>query len=190
MAGTYPGIVKTTLDGVNQRDYLTGKSDKSARDTFFYYTGRDPSAVRYKNWKIYFAMVSDRRPAGLMGVHTFHWTQVANIKRDPFETSVGVEPRPCWVTAVHSPRRCTAYIYDWNILPIGQLLWLKELESYIAVPADAGPGELQPGTGSLEVKQQMARTRAWRLGRNECAREAIDLRAGAPEGAPALLARR
>ena len=26
--GQYPGIVKTTLDGVNQRDYLTGKSDK------------------------------------------------------------------------------------------------------------------------------------------------------------------
>ncbi len=26
--GQYPGIVKTTLDGVNQIDYLTGKSDK------------------------------------------------------------------------------------------------------------------------------------------------------------------
>ena len=38
-AGAYPGIVKTTLDGVDQRDYLEGKSDKSARDTFFYYTG-------------------------------------------------------------------------------------------------------------------------------------------------------
>ena len=39
--GQYPGIVKTTLDGVNQRDYLEGKSEKSARDHFFYYTGRD-----------------------------------------------------------------------------------------------------------------------------------------------------
>ena len=48
-AGKYPGIVKTTLDGVNQIDYLTGKSDKSARDTFLYYSGKDPSAVRYKN---------------------------------------------------------------------------------------------------------------------------------------------
>ena len=37
-AGQYPGIVKTTLDGVNQRDYLDGKSEKSARD-FFYYSG-------------------------------------------------------------------------------------------------------------------------------------------------------
>ena len=43
-AGQYPGIVKTTLDGVNQIDYLTGKSEKSARDYFFYYSGVD--AVR------------------------------------------------------------------------------------------------------------------------------------------------
>jgi len=38
-AGQYPGIVKTTLDGVDQRDYLEGKTDKSAREVFFYYTG-------------------------------------------------------------------------------------------------------------------------------------------------------
>ena len=63
--GSYPGIVKTTLDGVNQIDYLTGKSDKSARDTFLYYSGKEPSAVRYKNWKMYFAMVSDA-PAGFI----------------------------------------------------------------------------------------------------------------------------
>ncbi len=25
----------------------------------------------------------------------------------------------------------TAYVYDWNLLPIGQALWLKELETYI-----------------------------------------------------------
>ena len=42
MAGSYPGIVKTNLDGVNQIDYLTGKSEKSARDTFFYYSGPRP----------------------------------------------------------------------------------------------------------------------------------------------------
>ena len=63
-AGQYPGIVKTTLDGVDQSDFLAGRSEKSARDTFFYYSGKDPSAVRYKNWKMYFAMVSDA-PDGL-----------------------------------------------------------------------------------------------------------------------------
>src|SRR5262249_51770683 len=49
LEGAYPGIVKTTLDGVNQIDYLTGKSDKSARDVFYYFSGATPSAVRYKN---------------------------------------------------------------------------------------------------------------------------------------------
>ena len=28
----------------------------------------------------------------------------------------------------------TAYVYDWNMLPIGQLLWLKELETYMEFP--------------------------------------------------------
>ena len=42
MAGQYKGIVKTKLDGINQIDYLTGKSAKSNRDTFFYYQGTRP----------------------------------------------------------------------------------------------------------------------------------------------------
>jgi arylsulfatase len=28
----------------------------------------------------------------------------------------------------------TAYIYDWNMLPLGQQLWFKELESYKEFP--------------------------------------------------------
>ncbi len=88
-AGHYPGIVKTTLDGVDQTEYLSGRSEKSARDTFFYYSGKDPSAVRYKNWKIYFTMVSDAPAGFLAGALPYHWAQVVNIKRDPFETSIG-----------------------------------------------------------------------------------------------------
>jgi len=64
-AGQYPGIVKTTLDGIDQRDYVEGKSDKSAREVFFYYTGPKPSAVRYKNWKMYYVMVPTS-PSGAM----------------------------------------------------------------------------------------------------------------------------
>ena len=33
----------------------------------------------------------------------------------------------------------TAYIYDWNMLPIGQALWLKELSSYIDYPPMQDP---------------------------------------------------
>jgi arylsulfatase len=159
MAGKYPGIVKTKLNGVNQLDYLTGKSATSARDTFFYYGGPVPSAVRYKNWKIYFAMASEAATGGLMGVHTFHWPLVANIRRDPFEGSVGFEPKTLLGQGGALGGPVTAYIYDWNIIPIGQALWLQELESYGPYPALQSPASYSLAQVLVEVKQQMARTR-------------------------------
>jgi arylsulfatase A-like enzyme len=132
--GEYPGIVKTTLDGVNQIDYLTGKSDKSARDSFLYYSGKQPSAVRYKNWKMYFAMVSDDPSGFITGVMPYSWTQVVNIKRDPFETSVGQQLKTLFGFGGALAGPVTAYVYDWNMLPIGQALWLKHLQTYIDFP--------------------------------------------------------
>ena len=139
-AGKYPGIVKTTLDGVNQRAYLEGMSDKSARDVFFYYSGSTPSAVRYKNWKMYYNMT----PPGAAGwadpLVSFHWTIVANIKRDPFEQAVLLGDAKTLANvqgALASPS--TAYIYDWNMLPLGQLLWEKELMSYKEFPPLQAP---------------------------------------------------
>ena len=41
----------------------------------------------------------------------------------------------------------TAYVYDWNLLPMGQALWLKELETYIDFPAAAKSGQLQSRSG-------------------------------------------
>jgi hypothetical protein len=37
------------------------------------------------------------------------------------------------------PPRGTAYIYDWNMLPRGQALWLNELESYNEFPPLQAP---------------------------------------------------
>ena len=160
MAGKYPGIVKTKLNGVNQLDYLTGKSATSARDTFFYYGGPVPSAVRYKNWKIYFAMASEANTGGLMGVHTFHWPLVNNIRRDPFEGSVGFQPSTLLGQGGAIGAPMTAYIYDWNIIPVGQALWLQELESYGPYPALQSPASYSLAQVLVEVKAQMARTRA------------------------------
>jgi len=139
MAGTYPGIVKTKLDGVDQTDYLTGKSEKSAREVFFYYTGSQPSAVRYKNWKMYYTIVPDTATGGLFGATSFHWTQLLNLKRDPFEQTVGADAKSLlgYGGALGSPGN--AYIYNWNMLPIGQLLWEKELSSYREFPPMQAP---------------------------------------------------
>ena len=148
--------MKTTLDGVDQRDFLEGKS-KSARDTFFYYSGKDPSAVRYKNWKMYFAMVSDS-PAGFVtGVIPYHWTQVVNVKRDPFETSIGQQEKTLMGVGGALAGPVTAYQYDWNLLPMGQALWLKELETYIPFPPLQNPA-------SYNLDQVMQQVRDMKTG--------------------------
>ena len=133
-AGQYPGIVKTTLDGVDQRDYLEGKSEKSARDFFFYFSGSTPSAVRYKNWKMYYTM-SQPGPAGwIMPLIPFHFTLVQNIKRDPFEQNVGIDQKSAMSLGGALGAPMTAMQYDWNMLPIGQQLWLEHLLSYEKFP--------------------------------------------------------
>jgi hypothetical protein len=137
--GSYPGIVRTTLDGVDQRDYLEGKSDKSARDYFFYYSGATPSAVRYKNWKMYYNMAQPGADGWLLPLIPFHWTLVQNIKRDPFEQAVGIAQKTAMSLGGAIGGPATAYIYDWNILPIGQLLWEKELRSYQTFPPLQAP---------------------------------------------------
>ena len=153
-AGQYPGIVKTTLDGVNQVDYLTGKSDKSARDTFFYYTGQHPSAVRYKNWKFYYTMVPTANPAdALLGAQTYHWSLVDNIKRDPFEMATGATQGTMFGIGGALAGPVTAYVYDWNMLPIGQQLWLKELETYIPFPPLQSPESYNLTQVMEQVKQ-------------------------------------
>ena len=153
-AGQYPGIAKTTLDGIDQRDYLEGKTDKSAREVFFYYTGAQPSAVRYKNWKFYYTMVPDTSTGGLMGANTFHWTQLQNILRDPFETTVGADGKSLLGYAGALAAPSTAYLYNWNILPIGQLLWLKELESYVAFPPMQDPASYNLTQVLDQIKRQ------------------------------------
>ena len=159
-AGKYPGIVKTTLDGVNQLAYLEGKSEKSARDYFFYYSGATPSAVRYKNWKFYYTMAQSGAAGWIEPLITYHWTMIQNIKRDPFEQAAGISGQKTAMGlggALAAPS--TAYIYDWNILPIGQLLWEKELMSYKTFPPLQAP-ETYNLTGILEQDESRELTRA------------------------------
>src|SRR5881409_1503124 len=133
-AGKYPGIVRTTLDGFDQRAYLEGTSEKSARDVFFYYSGATPSAVRYKNWKMYYNMSQPGPEGWILPLVPFHFTLVQNIKRDPFEQAVGLSQKTAMSLGGALGGPVTAFQYDWNMLPIGQQLWLKELESYKTDP--------------------------------------------------------
>jgi arylsulfatase len=144
------------LDGVDQRAYLEGGS-QSARDTFFYYSGSKPSAVRYKNWKFYYTMVPTNTPAAaLAGKITYAWTQIDNIKRDPFEMATGAQQGTMFGVAGALAGPVTAYVYDWNLLPIGQALWLKELETYKQFPPMQSPASYNLDQVLQEVKEQKA----------------------------------
>ena len=97
--------------------------------------------MRYKNWKLYYYDGGPAEPTGwFMPLIPYHWTLIANIKRDPFEQTVGFGRRKVG----HGVGRragspSTAYIYDWNMLPIGQQLWEEELESYEMFPPLQAP---------------------------------------------------
>jgi arylsulfatase len=138
-AGQYPGIVKTHLDGFDQRAYLEGTSEASARDVFFYYSGATPSAVRYKNWKMYYTMAQGGAEGWIQPLIPYHFTLVQNIKRDPFEQAVGPNQKTALGLGGALAGPVTGYLYDWNMLPIGQLLWEKELFSYKAFPPLQAP---------------------------------------------------
>jgi len=138
--GAYPGIVKTTLDGVNQIDYLTGKSENSARDYFFYYSGSTPSAVRIKNWKIYYTMSQPGGSGWLEPLKTYHFPLIQNIKRDPFEQFVTPDDKSLLAFGGTLAAPSTAFMYaGLGIMALGQQLWLKELESYRTYPPLQAP---------------------------------------------------
>jgi arylsulfatase A-like enzyme len=155
-AGNYPGIVKTTLDGFDQRAYLEGTSEKSAREVFFYYSGSTPSAVRYKNWKMYYTMAQGGAEGWIQPLIAYHFTLVQNIKRDPFEQAVGPNQKTALSLGGALAGPVTGYIYDWNMLPIGQLLWEKELLSYKTYPPLQAP-ETYNLDGILKAIQASAR---------------------------------
>jgi hypothetical protein len=104
--------------------------------------------------------VPDTGTGGLYGATTYHWTQIANIKRDPFEQTVGADAKSLlgYAGSIGSPS--TAYLYDWNILPIGQLLWTKELMSYKEFPPMQAP--FCRRTGSLPTMEIRIRKK-WAL---------------------------
>ena len=70
--------------------------------------------------------------------------------------------------AIASPS--TAYVYDWNILPIGQQLWLKHLETYIDFPPLQDPASYNLEQVMQQVKSMKTGSRLTRAKRTACCR--------------------
>src|SRR5262249_53486114 len=83
-----------------------------------------------------------------------------SAKRDPFEMGMGEWKKAnFWFSgALAGP--VTAYIYDWNLLPIGQALWLKELETYKEFPPLQDPASYNLDQVIEELKKAPTHTRA------------------------------
>jgi arylsulfatase A-like enzyme len=82
------------IDGVDQTDFLLGKTEKSAREGFPVFVADRLEAVKWKNWKV--AFYSEQRdwftpPAKLGGV------QVFDLITDPKEEYPEIGVRSSWV---------------------------------------------------------------------------------------------
>ena len=79
---------KVHLDGHDQLDYLTGASEASPRQHFFYVSDDgDLTAIRYDNWKVVFL---EQRAVGQLQVWMEPYTvlrvpKVFNLRTDPYE---------------------------------------------------------------------------------------------------------
>jgi arylsulfatase len=74
---------KVHLDGYNQLDYWTGKSEKSARREFFYYDETDLMAMRVDGWKMHIGV----KPEGSWWNEKYYPSvpYVFNLLMDPME---------------------------------------------------------------------------------------------------------
>jgi arylsulfatase len=79
---------KIHLDGYNMLDYWTGKTEKSPRKEFFYFSDDgDLTGLRYDNWKIVFM---EQRATGTLQVWAEPFTplrvpKIFNLLTDPYE---------------------------------------------------------------------------------------------------------
>lgn len=74
---------KVHLDGYNQLDYWTGKTDKSARREYFYYDETDLMAIRVDGWKMHIGV----KPEGLWWNEKYYPNvpYLFNLLMDPME---------------------------------------------------------------------------------------------------------
>ncbi len=96
--------------------------------------GATPSAVRYKNWKMSHTMSQAGADGWILPLVPYRFALVQNIKRDPFEQAVGPGQKTGLSLGGALASPATAYLYDWNMLPIGQQLWTKHLMSFKRFP--------------------------------------------------------
>ncbi len=69
------------LDGVDQSDFLMGKSEKSARESVIIYIGNELFGVKWRNWKMLIKELDEDSYA----INTMAYPSIYNLLIDPKE---------------------------------------------------------------------------------------------------------
>ena len=69
------------LDGVDQSDFLMGKSEKSARESVIIYIGNELFGVKWRNWKLLLKEIDEHNYA----IRTMAYPTIYNLLVDPKE---------------------------------------------------------------------------------------------------------
>ena len=161
-AGKYPGIVKTMLDGVDQRAYPRRHVGALSARLLLLLFGRDASAVRWKNWKFVLRNVGKRGdwlvPASRS---TTTGPRLTTSSVTPSSRPWALMPKDCrrpWRGAWFSVLRLFVRLELAAHRPIAVgegTLFLQ------GVPAAASSGNLQPGrhpqANGEEQRRRLAR---------------------------------
>jgi len=126
-----PTTFRNHLDGFNQLDYLTGKSDKSARNEFYYFNDDgDLVAMRTGDWKMIF---EEQELKGQFDIwaHPFTKRRVPkffNLRMDPYE---------------HADISGSGYdqwrVENAYLLALGQIKAAAFLETFVEYPPSQRP---------------------------------------------------
>jgi arylsulfatase A-like enzyme len=153
-AGSYPSILKTTLDGFDQRDFLEGNTERSARNVFFFYSGADLSAERYQNLKFYYKMSQPGGSGWFLPLVDYHFTMMTDLKRDPFEQNVTPWDSKSVAMTLGGLTPSTAWAYyGFPTLPLGQKLALEHLETYRVFPPLQAPSSYNLNQVEEEIRK-------------------------------------
>jgi arylsulfatase len=131
---------KVHIDGVDNLDLWTGKTDESNRTSFFYYDESELTAIRVGPWKAHFGV----KMSGL-------WFDTLEYPRIPMLFNLRMDPMERFGTLDHETGYIARWMMarnQWALAPMGGLVQ-QHLESFIEFPP-----RQEPTSFSIEKQMQ------------------------------------
>jgi arylsulfatase len=101
---------------------------------------------------MYYTMSQPGAEGWILPLVPFHFTLVDDIRRDPFEQAVGLSQKSAMSVGGALGGPVTAFQYDWNMLPIGQQLWMQWFETLKQFPPMQAPASYNLTQVMEEIK--------------------------------------